>query len=170
MDYEKCLVELDEVLVRLNDEEYEKIPDEIIYGIKLQKDKEYTWVYDDTKPLKEQNLNRKTIAILSYINMEYLLNDEEKEVMKKIYDFNEQKAELEKTKKYGSDNLFKNKKVLSENNEIAKNIENIENGESTENIKEIKEENKENVSLIEAKEEKWYQKIINKIKSLFSKK
>ena len=150
MEYEKCLVELDEVLLRLNDEEYEKIPDEIIYGIKLQKDKQYTWEYDDNKPLKEQNLDRKTVAILSYINMEYLLNDEEKEVMKKIYDFNEQKAELEKTKKYGSDNLFVNRKI-SHND--------------TNNANEIEEEiNKE---LIEVKEEKWYQKFFNKIRKMF---
>lgn len=78
VDYNKRLVEVDEVLNYLSDEDLEKIPEEIRNLIKENKDKDYVWQYDETKPLKEQGLNRDTIAFLSYLNMEYLLNEEQK--------------------------------------------------------------------------------------------
>ncbi len=43
--------------------------------------------------------------MLSYINMEYLLNTEEKEVMKKMHRYNEEKIRKRKSKKYNS-NIF----------------------------------------------------------------
>ena len=150
MDYEKCLVELEEVLNHLDGNDYNKIPNELIDAIKSNKDKTYEWKYDETKSLKEQELDRNTIAMLSYINSEYLLNEDEKELMKKIYDMNEQKAEEEKRKKYNPDNLFENK----QNNKMATNEETSET---------------EELSLVEIKEEKWYQKVISYIKNLFKK-
>lgn len=150
MDYEKCLVELEEVLNHLDEIDYTKIPNELIEAIRSNKDKTYEWKYDETKSLKEQKLDRNTIAMLSYINSEYLLNEDEKELMKKIYDMNEQKAEVEKKKKYNPDNLFKNKP----NSKKASNEENS---------------GTEELSLVEIKEQKWYQKVINYIKNLFKK-
>ena len=91
MDYRKCLVELDAVLEHLVEDELEKIPLEIRKSIKREKDKNYVWKYDESKILSEQNLNRKTIAILSYLNMEYLLNDEQKKLMDELHRFNEKK-------------------------------------------------------------------------------
>lgn len=95
MEYKKCLVELDEVLKYLDDDELKKIPHNIINTIKLSKDKEYKWNYDTSKKLEEQNLNRKTIAMLSYINIKYLLNKEQKELMEKYHEYNEKKAKLQ---------------------------------------------------------------------------
>ena len=105
MPYEKCLVELDEILQYLSEEDLNKIPYEIRNVIKEKKDKQYIWKYDKLKELKEQNIDRKTIIMLSYINMEYLLNTEEKEVMKKMHRYNEEKLEREKKQKYNS-NIF----------------------------------------------------------------
>lgn len=105
MTYEKCLVELDEILNNLSKEDLNKIPYEIRNAIKEKKDKQYIWKYDKSKDLTEQNIDRKTIIMLSYINMEYLLNTEEKEVMKKLHKYNEEKAEREKKQKYSS-NIF----------------------------------------------------------------
>ena len=93
MEYTKCLVELDEVLKYLNTEELEKIPYEIRNAIKEKKDKNYVWNYDESKDLSDQNLNRKTIAMLSYLNMEYLLNDEQRMLMEKLHRLNEEKLE-----------------------------------------------------------------------------
>ena len=108
MEYTKCLVELDEVLNYLSDEELKKIPIEIRNNIKRQKDKDYIWKYDESKKLKEQNLDRKTIEMLSFLNMEYLLNEEQKQLMKKIHQLNEAKLETKKREKYNPDNLFRN--------------------------------------------------------------
>ena len=89
-DLAKRLVEVDEVLKYLSIENLKKIPDDIKKIIREYKDNEYTWVYDENKELKDQNLPRDTIAILSYLNMEYLLNEEQREFMDKIHRLNEQ--------------------------------------------------------------------------------
>ena len=46
---------------------------------------------DETKELWDQDLDRKSIAILSYLNMEYLVNKEQKELLKEMHRFNERK-------------------------------------------------------------------------------
>lgn len=107
MEYTKCLVELDEILEHLNDEELKKIPYEIRNSIKDNKDKQYHWTYDETKKLNEQKMDRMTIAMLSYLNMEYLLNKRQKEFMGKLHRLNKE----EKMKQYDLDDLFKNEKI-----------------------------------------------------------
>lgn len=146
IDYNKRLVEVDEVLRHLSNENYKKIPHEIIQIIKENKDKEYSWTFDETKSLKEQNLNRDTIAILSYLNMEYLLNSEQKEFIMKIHQQNEQKLEDEKKNKY-SNNIFENKQINKD--EKYATVSN-------------------NMQLIEYKEN-FFTKLINKIKSFFKR-
>lgn len=142
MEYEKCLVELDEILKYLKEDERDKIPYEIRKAIKEKKDKQYNWNYDESKTLSEQNINRKTIAMLSYLNMEYLLNGEQKKLIEKLHELNEKKIEREKTEKYSIDNIFKNN---------------------------IKYDKKEEVELVEVKEKKWYKKIFSFIKNILKK-
>ena len=143
MEYAKSLTELDEVLKYLDVSDLSKIPIEIRESIKNEKDKEYKWEYDESKSLNEQNLSRKTIAMLSYLNMEYLINEEQKELMKKIHEVNERKSEKEKSLKYSNKDLFDEKKV---NKSESTNM------------------------LIETKSGKWYQKIKLFIKNLIKKK
>ena len=89
LKYSDCLAELDEVLNNLSKENLQKIPEEIRKGIKSKKNKEYIWKYEKNKTLKEQKLNRGTIVMLSYLNMEYLLNDEQKSLMENFHQLNE---------------------------------------------------------------------------------
>lgn len=91
VDCNKRLVEVDTILNYLSQENYAKIPQEIIKAIKENMDKDYTWEYDESKELEDQDLNRDTVAMLAYINTEYLLNDEQKAYMEKMYQENEQK-------------------------------------------------------------------------------
>lgn len=142
MEYEKCLVELDEVLRFLSVEERNKIPGDIRNSIRELKDKNYIWNYDSSKELKEQKLNRKTIVMLAYLNTEYLLNDEQKELMKKIHQNNEEKLEKSKQEKYNANNIFK-----KANTEKAK----------------------EEVALVEVKTEKWYKKLFKFFRKIFIK-
>ena len=119
MEYEKCLVEVDEVLNHLSKEELNKIPEDVLKGIKKHKDKEYMWKYDESKRLEEQRFDRNTIVILSYINMEYLLSKEQKDLMEKIHELNEQNFANEIQEKYDSKDLFKNKTNINVENENA---------------------------------------------------
>ena len=120
VDVNKRLVETYEVLMKLPDEDRNKIPQNVIQKIRNNMDKNYKWKYDETKELSEQGLSRDTIAILSYINTEYLLNEEQKNVMKQIYMNNEMMAEREKGK-YNSEIVFSNKQTISidENNRLS---------------------------------------------------
>ena len=139
MKYEKCLVELDEILKYLKDEDLIKIPYEIRKAIKEKKDKQYNWNYDESKDLNEQNINRRTIAILSYLYMEYMSNKEQRLLLEEWHRFNERISEEEKLKKYNPDNIFK------------------------ENIK-----SSEEVALVELKE-KWYERLFSFIKKILKK-
>ena len=144
----KSLTEVYEVLKHLSKIEYYKIPKEAIDIIVQNKDNNYKWNYDETKSLSEQNLSREAIAILSYINLEYLLNDEKRKLMEEIYEKNEKKLEEKKSKLYNKDDLF-----------IKKS--DIENKQA--------ETQKENVALIEEKE-KILTKFLKKIKAFFKKR
>ena len=91
VDYKKRFVEVDEVLNYLSKIDLAKIPESFRNTIKQNKDPNYIWHYDQTKSLKDQNLSRDTIIILSYINMEFLLSKEQKVLMQKVHDYNEKK-------------------------------------------------------------------------------
>ena len=107
-DYRKILVEVDETLNHLSNEDYAKIPKDIILFIKNNKDKEFTWTFDENRCFREQKLSRDAISILSYINMEYLLNAEQKDFMKKIIQKNAQKFENKEL--YSLNDIFKKRK------------------------------------------------------------
>lgn len=87
----KRFTEVYEVLKCMSKQEYDKIPSDIIEYIRNNKDNEYIWNIDKTKKLYEQNLNIDTVAILSYINMEYLVNEEQKLYLKELYLYNDRK-------------------------------------------------------------------------------
>ena len=91
IDYEKRLVEVDEVLKHLPDEEFRRIPQDIIQTIRENKHKSYQWEYDNHKKVTEKNLPNDTVAILSYLNTEFILTNEQKALMHQIHDFNENK-------------------------------------------------------------------------------
>jgi len=92
MDIEltKRFTEVKEILKYLPEEYYIKIPKEIIQFIDEHQCKDYTWNIDTSKKIYEQNLDKNTIAILSFINMEYLVNPEQKEYLKKLYKTNDE--------------------------------------------------------------------------------
>ena len=119
VELSKRLVEVDEILKYLSEENLQKIPEELRKAIKENKDKNYIWKYDKTKELKEQDVNIDTIALVAYLNMKYLLNEEQKKIMNEIVKINSKIVEEEKRKKYDTDNLFK-KEQYEERNEVEK--------------------------------------------------
>ena len=141
VEYSKILVEVDEILNYLSYENLIKIPENIRKAIKENKDKEYVWKYDKSKTLLQQNLNRDTIAFLSYLNMEYLLNNEQKELMEQIHKLNQINIEREKEEKYNPDMIFK------KDNEIKNNKS----------------------DMVVYKEENIFTKLIDRIKNMFDK-
>lgn len=137
----KRLVEVECILKMLDNKYITKIPQEVWNYIDENKDKDYIFKYDNNRTLNEQNLNIDTISILTYINIEYLLEDDEKRELLTLLRNDKIIAEQDKRKKYNPDDLFNNKKL----------------------------ESKEEVSLIEIKIEKWYEKLFSFLKNMFKK-
>ena len=100
---------------------------------------------------ENQNIafSQKTIDLLAMLQLKYLANEEEKELLKDTLDKNDIKYQTEMRRKYNPDNLFKNK-----NSDISKN--NFEN------------EN-DNTALVEVKEKSLLQRIFDTIKNFFRK-
>ena len=112
-DYKKRFVEVDEILSHMPQKEFDKIPKEIISLIRKNKDLNYIWKYDNNKSLKEQKIHKDTIHILSYINTEFILEGEQRKIIKKFHILNEMKNETLKKQKYNPENIFK-KTIKSE--------------------------------------------------------
>ena len=56
MNFEKALVEVEEILKYLVDYERQKIPNEVFEFITKNKDKNYNWELDKTKKLNEDEV------------------------------------------------------------------------------------------------------------------
>lgn len=118
--YKRAFVEVEAVLSCLNIEEYNKIPKELIYAIKNNKDEEYNYEYDSKLNYENWNLMVETKAILYIILKKYLATEEQKEYLKKREQYSITISEKMKKEKYNPDNLFKNinKKEDVENNNL----------------------------------------------------
>ena len=122
------------------------IPKKLLELFNEEKDQNYQPDINPKISLAEQNLQRKTLALLAMLNLNYWCKDEsEKQEMLKMYAENDKKIEAEMRERYTPDNLFKKKEKEEQNDEIKE--------ESTE--------------IIEYKEQNIFKKILNKIMKFF---
>lgn len=140
---ENAYAEVYKILQLLNEEEYNKIPLEIIETIASNKNEEYKYELDEELELKEQNMLLETKAILFNLFRDYLATPEQKAKIIKMQNEERQKNELEKQQNYNV-NVFEN------------------------NTKRPQQFEKESTELIEYKEN-ILKKILKKIKNLFAK-
>lgn len=122
----------------------EEIPIKLREFFKREMDKSYIPMINTDKPMTDQGLKRKTIAIIAGLNIHYWCKDsEEKKELLEIYSKNEKIYQEELTEKYNPDNVFKNKKeeVVIENTNLP----------------------------VEIKKETFFKKLISFIKGLFNK-
>lgn len=143
----KAYAEVDKILSFMDTTYVEKIPKKMRDLFRNEKLQNYEPNIDPKISLDEQNLQKKTYAILAMLNLNYWCKDEEeKKELIKLYAENDRKREEELRERYNPDNIFKNKQK-----------ENILNTEET------------NTALIEYKESNFFKKIISKIMSLFKR-
>ena len=138
-----------EVIYYLNgikQEDIDKIPRKFIQYLNENASKEYKCDFDYNKPLKELNLLDETRGIIGMICYNYwCVTEKQKEQYLKRLSQNEQQYQKILDEKYNPDNIFENKK-----------LDFIENTTNPTEITEYKES--------------IFKKLINKIKSIFSKK
>ena len=136
--------ELSERLIEVDEKYKKKIPQEFFEFMNKNKDINYKFQYDDSKSIIENNLHIDTISLLTYININFLLDAESKKEMISLLNEDEIIAEEQKRKQYNPDSIFKNK--------IDKHIE----------------QTSDNVKMIEYRESV-FRKIISKIRKFLYK-
>ena len=133
------------ILNNIEPEYKEKIPKKLVKLFEENSAENYEFHLDLTRPLQEQELNSKTLALLAMLNLNYWCEtEEEKQELIKHYTENERKYQEELRKKYNTDNIFQ------KNNKENKQEETTE----------------QQVALVEHRESV-IRKLINKIKSIF---
>lgn len=124
------------------------IPKKLLELFNEEKDKNHQPNINPNISLADQNLQRKTLALLAMLNLNYWCKDEnEKKELLKMYSENDKKIEAEMRERYNPDNLFKKKEKEEQNNEVKQ----------------------ENTELIEYKKQNIFKKILNKIMKFFKK-
>lgn len=116
-----------------------RIPKKLLELFNEEKNKDYHPNINPNVSLAEQNLQRKTLALLAMLNLKYWCEDEnEKKEMLKMYSENDKKIEAEMRERYNPDNLLKKKE-------------------------------QENIQLIEYKEQNILKRILDRIKKFLKK-
>lgn len=141
--YSEAAVEVLDILKHTREEDVNKIPRKFIEFLENNKSETYIADLDHTKTIKEMDLKPKTQALLGLIYLKYWANEEEKIAFKKRARENEIKYQEKLREKYNTDNLFKNKRMIIEKENIT-----------------------EETALQVLEKETFIQRIINKIKGM----
>lgn len=138
----RAYAEVDKILSYMDKKNIDKIPLKLRDMIKEEKEHGYEPNINPNISLADQNLQRKTLAMLAMFNLNYWCeSEEEKQKLLQQYAKNEKVKEAEIREKYNPDEIFKNK------NEVNKSATNVE--------------------MIEYKRKNFIQDIIQKIQRLF---
>ena len=132
------------ILQELNEEEYNKIPPEVIETLDANRNKEYEYFLDNELELKDQPMLPETKAILFNLFRDYLATPEQKAKIIRMQNEARQKNELKKQQMYNTD-VFANK---PKENQTANNNETMQ---------------------IVKYKESFFKRILNKIKSFLKK-
>ena len=126
--YKNAYTEVYEIIKQLDEEEYNKIPSEVIKAIEENRNTEYEFDLDEDIELKDQELLPETKAILFNLFRDYLSTPEQKEKIIKMQVEERRKNEQNKSKQYNLDifaNKPKNRDIREEHIELIEYKENI---------------------------------------------
>lgn len=155
----KSFSEVYDIINHLEENLLKKIPKSFIKIIEEQRDKTYKVNIDYSKNINEQALFRETKVILSLIYRDYIVEkderkkllDQENKQIQSLYEINFQKRNQKIKERMVKENLQNN------------NIENYALNENT------LKNNKKELSLLDQTQEKWYKKIIERLKKFLNK-
>ena len=146
--YAKAYTEVLEIISYFPQDEYRKIPNNLIEYYKNNMDKNYSFSINPEIDIEKQNISKEAYAIIISIFRDFFATDKQKDILKNLLRQKKKKKDAELREKYNPDNVFKNK-VNIEKREI---------------------QNFEETGLIVVQEKKWYKKIFNMIKNFFYRK
>ena len=136
------------ILNELDDEDYDKIPPEVVDAIRKNRNKEYQFEIDESVDLKDNNLLPEARALLFKIYRDYLASESQRQKILKMQNEERVKKELKKQQQYNTD-VFANKE-----------LETV--------LKSEPESQKQKTQLVPYKENV-FKKIFNKLKGILKK-
>ena len=148
LEYKQSLTELNTIIHYMDMEYLKKIPQKFINFISENMDSNYDPNISKNIPINEQTLKKDTRVLLSLLYRNYWCDEESKTELIKEDLLAKDIYEKELREKYNPDNIFKNKE---------EQIDNISTSQVQENV----------TSLVEYKEQTWYQKIFENIRNFF---
>ena len=98
------------ILNELDDEDYDKIPPEVVDAIRKNRNKEYQFEIDESVDLKDNNLLPEARALLFKIYRDYLATEKQRKKILNMQNEERAKKELKKQEQYNSD-IFANKET-----------------------------------------------------------
>ena len=108
-NYKNAFTEVISILKLLNQEDYNRIPKNVIEAIKQNQNKEYDFKINPNKDINNQGIMEETKAILYNIYRDYLATPEQRQEIIKSQREERYHEELKKKQKYSLD-VFSNKK------------------------------------------------------------
>lgn len=145
------------VIKALGKEYIKKLPKTVLKVIIENREENYNPKYNMAISLKEQDVNRKTLAMIALLHYNYWCDTEEdRQKLKTILENNEEKRQREMREKYSNDKIFNNRNIKKEEKE-EENIDQIE----------VKNEVLLDSNIVEYKQS-FFSKIVDKIKKWFN--
>lgn len=139
--------EICEILKYLPQEYVKKVPSKLIELFKSQKQENYIVNIDKSNPLDKNSVSKKTMVIIAMLNYQYWCpNKKQKDNLFKTYSSNNKKYEEEIDEKYSIDKIFESRKNMFSAETVEKSV-----------------------SLVEYKEQRWYEKLFARIRKIFKK-
>ena len=112
--YANAYTEVYEILSCLNEEEYKKIPEELIEVFEENRNFDYEYEINEEQDLTKQPMLKETKAILLNIFRDYLATPEQSKKIKQWLEADRKYLEKQKQEKY-SINVFENKSKAKKN-------------------------------------------------------
>lgn len=106
-DFSKVAVEVNSIMENMSIEILKKIPEKVQNLFKENASKTYTFSYDKTKSLEEQEIMDKTRGVIALLYRDYICDENEKKEFNSKYIQYINEKEEEKRKLYGEDIIFK---------------------------------------------------------------
>ena len=131
IEYKRAFTEVLAILNLISDEYYNKIPKDIILTLEKMRDDSYNYQLEFNKKFNEQKVSEVSKAILSNFYRDYWATDIEKNKIIEEEKTKRIQVENEKREKYNPDDIFKDKKDLTfENENSSRQTYMIKNKES----------------------------------------
>ena len=145
------------ILKALGDKYIDKLPKTVLKVITESKEENYNPEYSMSIPLKKQDINRKSLAMIALFHYNYWCEtEEERKKFKNMLETNEEKHQKEMKEKYSNDKIFNNATTKIEEETISEKVDRF-----------VEVSNQSTANIVEYKQS-FFNKVIDKIKQWFN--